>query len=141
MTVNVSLCGSIPRSEMMACSSHRSRLTLPPQLSFATSRKTDDVIAMAASSLSRKVSDDNVVLSSQVIEPPSWAVPARGEAILEVSNSVLFFITFNCLSTEILNVIYAYANIVFTFHNEHSPSVKQDNCTNQWISHDRQFSV
>jgi hypothetical protein len=83
MTVNVSLCGSIPRSEMMACSSHRSRLNLPPQLSFATSRKTDDVIAMAASSLARKVSNDNVVLSSQVIEPPSWAVPARGEAILE----------------------------------------------------------
>lgn len=83
MTVNVSLCGSIPRSEMMACSSHRSRLNLPKQQSSVTTRGTDDLIAMAASSLARKVSDDHVVSSSQVIEPPSWAVPARGEAILE----------------------------------------------------------
>ena len=32
-----------------------------------------------------KVFDDCVVSSSQVIEPPFWAVPARGEAMLEVS--------------------------------------------------------
>jgi len=82
MTVNVSLCGSIPRSEMMSCSSY------PPRLNEqeSSSRITDQVIAMAASSLTRKVSDDIVVSSSQVIEPPSWAVPARGEAILEVSS-------------------------------------------------------
>eukprot|EP00979_Chaetoceros_neogracilis_P016991 scaffold10170_cov277-Chaetoceros_neogracile.AAC.12 len=83
MTVDISLCGSIPRSEMMACSSHRSRLNLPKQQSPAITLATDDVIAMAASSLARKVSDDHVVSSSQVIEPPSWAVPARGEATLE----------------------------------------------------------
>jgi hypothetical protein len=89
MTVNVSLCGSIPRSEMMSCSSHRSRLNQakhasppPPLPPFRT---TEDVIAMAASSLTRKVFDDCVVSSSQVIEPPFWAVPARGEAMLEVS--------------------------------------------------------
>jgi hypothetical protein len=70
---------------MMACSSHRSRLNLPKQQSPAITLATDDVIAMAASSLARKVSDDHVVSSSQVIEPPSWAVPARGEATLEVS--------------------------------------------------------
>lgn len=94
MTVNVSLCGSIPRSEMMSCSSHRSRLNQakhasppPPLPPFRT---TEDVIAMAASSLTRKVFDDCVVSSSQVIEPPFWAVPARGEAMLEpVSDSKL----------------------------------------------------
>lgn len=79
MTVNVSLCGSIPRSEMHSCS-HRSRLTASSE---QTSRKTDQVIAMAASSLARKVSDDHVVSSSQQIEPPSWAVPAKGEAVLQ----------------------------------------------------------
>mmetsp|Transcript_2787 Transcript_2787/g.4214 ORF Transcript_2787/g.4214 Transcript_2787/m.4214 type:complete len:434 (+) Transcript_2787:372-1673(+) len=94
MTVNVSLCGSIPRSEMMSCSSsHRSRLdqesTWSTSPSSTASRDasthtcTDQVIAMAASSLVRKVSNECIVLSSQVIEAPSWAVPARGEAILE----------------------------------------------------------
>jgi hypothetical protein len=41
------------------------------------------VIAMAASSLARKVSDDSLSSSSQDIQIPSWAVPARGECILE----------------------------------------------------------
>ena len=89
MTVNVSLCGSIPRSEMHSCS-HRSRLTASSE---QTSRKTDQVIAMAASSLARKVSDDHVVSSSQQIEPPSWAVPAKGEAVLEVSTFWVRIIT------------------------------------------------
>lgn len=87
MTVNVSLCGSIPRSELMSCSSHQPQLngakhalTLPP---LPSSHTTADVIALAASTLTRKVSGDSVVSSSQVIEPPSWAVPARGEAMLE----------------------------------------------------------
>lgn len=88
MTVNVSLCGSIPRSEMMSCASRRPRLDLKQtglQASqFATNKNSNCVVTMAASSLmSRKVSDDNIVSSSQVIEPPSWAVPARGEAFLE----------------------------------------------------------
>lgn len=91
MTVNVSLCGSIPRSEMNlnSCSSHcQSRLnqnqTELPQTSTSSCRTgTDQVIAMAASSLSRKVSEDNIVSNNQVIEPPSWAVPARGDSFLE----------------------------------------------------------
>jgi hypothetical protein len=41
------------------------------------------VIAMAASSLARKVSDDSFSSSSQDIQIPSWAVTARGECILE----------------------------------------------------------
>jgi hypothetical protein len=45
--------------------------------------QTDHVIAMAASNLARKVSDDSLCSSSQDIEIPSWAVPARGECILE----------------------------------------------------------
>lgn len=80
MTVNVSLCGSIPRSEMSSCSAEwQSRLNqteAPPS-------RTDQIIALAASSLSRKVSEDNIVSNSQMIEPPSWAVPARGESFLE----------------------------------------------------------
>ncbi len=87
MTVNVSLCGSIPRSEMMSCSSQRSRSNQPKHAPspLPSSANTQDLIAMAASSLARKVSDDNVVSSCQVVEPPTWAVPARGEALLEVS--------------------------------------------------------
>lgn len=85
MTVNVSLCGSIPRSEMMSCSSQRSRSNQPKHAPspLPSSANTQDLIAMAASSLARKVSDDNVVSSCQVVEPPTWAVPARGEALLE----------------------------------------------------------
>ena len=104
MTVNVSLCGSIPRSEFMSCSSHQPQLngakralTLP---ALPSSHTTADVIALAASTLTRKVSGDSVVSSSQVIEPPSWAVPARGEAMLEVSTLhilVKAFILFHVL--------------------------------------------
>jgi len=83
--VDVSLCGSIPRSEMPA---HHSSLW--PRLegdadqpSLATDLKADRPNSLATTSLTRKVSDDDVVSNTQVIEPPSWAVPARGEAILE----------------------------------------------------------
>ncbi len=90
MTVNVSLCGATPRSEMVSCSSKcRPRLNqteVPPS-------RTDQIIAMAASSLSRKVSEDNIVSNSQVIEPPSWAVPARGESFLEVSLICTVFVS------------------------------------------------
>jgi hypothetical protein len=86
MTVNVSLCGSIPRSEFMSCSSHQPQLNgAKHALTLPSSHTTADVIALAASTLTRKISGDSVVSSSQVIEPPSWAVPARGEAMLEVS--------------------------------------------------------
>ena len=71
MTVDVSLCGCIPRSEMASARLHHKN-------------QTDHLIAMAASSLARKVSDDSLSSSSQDIQIPSWAVPARGECILEV---------------------------------------------------------
>lgn len=94
MTVNVSLCGSIPRSQM-SCGSCQSRLrgeapflSAPPLRPRVTT--TDKVIEMAASSLVRKVSNDCIAQADsdsnqqlQQIEPPSWAVRARGEAILE----------------------------------------------------------
>ena len=87
ITVDVSLCGSIPRSEMPA---HHSSLwprlernTDEPPL--ASNLETGGPISLAATSLARKVSDDQVVSNTQVIQPPSWAVPAKGEAILEVS--------------------------------------------------------
>lgn len=76
MTVDVSLCGSIPRSEM---GSSRCQV----RLDESTRSGTDQIIAMAASSLTRKVSEDNMILSSKRIELPSWAVPAKGESFLE----------------------------------------------------------
>lgn len=82
MTVNVSLCGSIPRSEMISFSSGPQQLNESFNSSLH-SRKPDELVALAASSLARKVSDDIVVSNSQIVQPPSWAVPARGEVILE----------------------------------------------------------
>lgn len=72
MTVDVSLCGCIPRSEMTSL-----------RLQGNSHHQTDSVIAMAASNLTRKVSGDSLVMSSQDMQIPSWAVPARGECILE----------------------------------------------------------
>lgn len=87
MTVNVSLCGCIPRSKMMSSdSSHSPRLDQEPVCSTSptsATTRTDQVIAMAASSLVRQVSNECIVSSSHVVDAPSWAVPARGEAILE----------------------------------------------------------
>jgi len=80
MTVDVSLCGSIPRSEMGSSSCQI-------RVNESTRSETDQIIAMAASSLTRKVSEDNMILSSKRIELPSWAVPAKGESFLEVSFS------------------------------------------------------
>lgn len=76
MTVDVSLCGSIPRSEMGSSSCQI-------RLNESTPGETDQIIAMAASSLTRKVSEDNMILGSKRIELPSWAVPAKGESFLE----------------------------------------------------------
>lgn len=76
MTVDVSLCGSIPRSEMGSSSCQI-------RVNESTRSETDQIIAMAASSLTRKVSEDNMILSSKRIELPSWAVPAKGESFLE----------------------------------------------------------
>lgn len=77
MTVDVSLCGSIPRSEMRSTSCQ-----LPVEESTS---ETDQIISMAASSLTRKVSEDNMIFSSKRIDIPSWAVSAKGESFLEVS--------------------------------------------------------
>eukprot|EP01083_Nonionella_stella_P079319 217558_1 len=76
MTVDVSLCGSIPRSEMRSSSCQ-------VRVDESTRSETDQIIVMAASSLTRKVSEDNMILSSKRIELPSWAVPAKGESFLE----------------------------------------------------------
>ena len=98
MTVNVSLCGSIPRSEMISFSSGPQQLNESFNSSL-NSTKSDELVALAASSLARKVSDDIVVSNSQIVQPPSWAVPARGEVILEVSakmySTCLFRSSFN----------------------------------------------
>lgn len=83
MTVDVSLCGSIPRSEMISFHSSHCWPRLEGTADQPVRASKDQLVAMAASSFTRKVSDDQVVSSTHAIEPPSWAVPAKGEAILE----------------------------------------------------------
>jgi len=91
MTVNVSLCGSIPRSQMI-CRGVRPQnktLTKCPNLSFVSNgsewKAGCNASLKAASPMRkhRKVSSDiTFTLPSQIV-PPKWAVPARGEARLE----------------------------------------------------------
>jgi len=95
MTVNVSLCGSIPRSQMNFSSSKRLR-----QLNVNTTENTvtskckslespsssnDDGTTKLKLCLPRQVSCDTInPISPSIIEPPSWAVAAQGDARLEV---------------------------------------------------------
>lgn len=115
MTVNVSLCGAIPRG---ACSAHENITTndfnkqgapSPPASTLSPSPKTCDRSKTAPflsgdkrkpSQLAISVShsedsqDSNMTRLANrqhcntlpVVEPPRWAVPAKGEARLEVSD-------------------------------------------------------
>jgi len=115
MTVNVSLCGSIPRSQMNFCSPGRLRklsanvnsapknrscaphlhssapsLESAPSTTTMTSRGMGEGMCSTKLSLPRQVSNDsisshpiNAPSPPPIIEPPSWAVAARGEARLE----------------------------------------------------------
>lgn len=101
MTVNVSLCGSIPRSQMNFCSTKQLREL---DMNSTNSRSQSDIrrngcktpcLKSPASRnintcLPRKVSCDQIATSSAIapspppiIEPPTWAVAAKGEARLE----------------------------------------------------------
>lgn len=83
MTVNVSLCGSIPRSQMI-CRGIRSQkniLTKDPNIPFLS--KGNEWKAPSPMRNVRKVSSDALSTLPSQIMPPTWAVPARGEARLE----------------------------------------------------------
>jgi len=87
MTVNVSLCGSIPRSQMGCHSLQPIRKT--PGLSFHSG--TSDSTAGCIMSLNettfsrqqRKTSISSTSAEGNQTQPPSWAVPAHGESRLE----------------------------------------------------------
>jgi pSer/pThr/pTyr-binding forkhead associated (FHA) protein len=90
MTVNVSLCGSIPRSQMNFCSKKQLR-EVPPTSSdppFLNSNCLSTSSVGTSSMrlcLPRQVSTQslNIPAPPPIIEPPTWAVPARGDARLE----------------------------------------------------------
>lgn len=87
MTVNVSLCGSIPRSQMNSCSKKRVRdntndNSSNQNLALSKAIETSPSLRLR---LPRQVSCDtiNVLAPPPIIEPPSWAVTAQGDAKLE----------------------------------------------------------
>lgn len=98
MTVNVSLCGSVPRSQMGCRGLQPNRNTvsngsLPLVLSEIGFKPACGVQPTGEPPIKkpRRVSNDylSTIPPSQVV-PPSWAVPARGEARLEPICSGLY---------------------------------------------------
>jgi len=89
MTVNVSLCGCVPRSQMTRrCIHPRNILETDASLPFQSNPTEcrSDYTAPFTSSLTRKprtVSNECLSTLPSQISPPTWAVPARGEAKLE----------------------------------------------------------
>jgi len=83
MRVDVSLCGSIPRSQMHC----RGIKSFSPGTSDG---KAECIMSLnALLPKHRRGSNDSTVSQSAAVEPPSWAVPARGESILEPVNGGL----------------------------------------------------
>lgn len=91
MTVNVSLCGSVPRSQMICggIQSKKKTRATDPRLPFFPNENTLGSGCQSSLNTSspirkhRRVSIDNTVPQPTQIAPPPWAVPARGEARLE----------------------------------------------------------
>ena len=104
MTVNVSLCGSIPRSKMSQCSNKQlreldansndlrngcktpscSKLDGTP---FGSGNLLLENVCLPRQVSCEEMSTSNVIAPSPppIIEPPAWAVAAKGDARLEVS--------------------------------------------------------
>jgi hypothetical protein len=111
ITVDIRLCGNIPRSDMQFAPSFGAPCRLTALTSHAGVKSssaingslgdgptllkidvTTDPVASTTSSMMRGV--ENIL--APMLEPPSWAVPARGETRLAVrpvpsSCSFLFF--------------------------------------------------
>lgn len=106
MTVDIRLCGNIPRNEMKVCFGapypttaltsqvpHLSTSCLAETNGCPTLRKTalcdqallSGLIIQNSDNMKRGVLTEKQQPLSPVLEPPSWAVPARWEARLEVS--------------------------------------------------------
>jgi len=91
MTVNVSLCGSVPRSQMTRRYIYPKNIleidTSLPFQSNATGCRADYTSSPHTASLTklpRRVSNDCIATLPSQISPPKWAVPARGDAEFEV---------------------------------------------------------
>lgn len=84
MTVNVSLCGSIPRSQMNFCSKKR---LLDSNVNSSKCKNSTTSVETSSLKLTipRQVSCEAIHAPAPppIIEPPSWAVAARGDARLE----------------------------------------------------------
>jgi len=99
MTVNVSLCGSVPRSQMICNGIRPNGDTFAKEnsLPFLSSGKDSKFARQLQSKVGppmkkpRRVSNDYMPnLPPAQIAPPQWAVPARGEARLEPICSGLY---------------------------------------------------
>lgn len=90
MSVDVRLCGSIPRKEIVGgapCSLKDCLSTQTPSI-FAKTNGCLSTLRKTALDALRGDMKSNQVLG-QVVEPPSWACAARGETRLEVRRDFL----------------------------------------------------
>ena len=101
MTVDIRLCGNIPRHEMnalfgapypaTALTSHAGRFSATANGPTLCPIRSDEAIATTATKLSAinmcHAAVDQQSPLAPVLEPPSWAVAARGETRLEVRTS------------------------------------------------------
>lgn len=104
MTVDIRLCGNIPRHEMnalfgapypaTALTSHADRLstTCLAETNGPTPGpiRSEEVLATTNYSINMLHAVDKQSPLAPVLEPPSWAVPARGESRLEVRVDMLW---------------------------------------------------
>jgi len=90
MTVNVSLCGSVPRSQMTRRYIHpRNILETGLETGTRLPLHPDATRSMALTKKTRRVSNDSLSALPSQISPPKWAVPARGDAELEPVDGAL----------------------------------------------------
>lgn len=81
MRVDVSLCGSIPRSEMQCSKSDRLEKNSHDNRKSLSIKSIQPIQVL--SSKQPNIVSDKSDSETKPLEPPSWAVPARGEARLE----------------------------------------------------------
>lgn len=111
MTVNVSLCGSIPRSQMNFGSNKRLRELSVNSNNLHPNRKKLKTLPPSGEvermNLPRQVSCEtiNTQAPPPTIEPPSWAVAAKGDAKLEpLGESSLLQSTVDLTTQAVFNI-------------------------------------
>lgn len=133
MTVDIRLCGNIPRNEMKAhfgapypttastsqsgylstaCLAETNGPTLR-KLNHCSDEVLDGLTIQKTINMLNVLSSEKQLPLTPVLEPPSWAVPARVETRLEVSTVVYIIALTVCASllTSVILFIYSlYAN-------------------------------